>query len=109
MTGLDDERALILTLDFFPAIVDDPYIFGRVAAANALSDVHAMGGRPLFAMIIVGFPSRDLPIAVLGDMLRGGADKVDEAGGDSGCRYYRGTSGSYRYDNCREHEIDSPV
>ncbi len=77
---LDDERALILTLDFFPAIVDDPYIFGQVAAANALSDVYAMGGAPLSALNIVGFPPQDLPVEVLGDMMRGGADKVNEAG-----------------------------
>lgn len=77
---IDDERALILTLDFFPAIVDDPYVFGQVAAANALSDVYAMGGRPVSALNIVGFPPKDLPIEVLGEMLKGGADKVNEAG-----------------------------
>ena len=77
---LDDERALVFTVDFFPAIVDDPYIFGQVAAANALSDIYAMGGRPLSALNIVGFPVNDLPIGLLGDMLRGGADKVNEAG-----------------------------
>lgn len=77
---IDQERALILTLDFFPAIVDDPYVFGQVAAANALSDVYAMGGRPVSALNIVGFPPVDLPIEVLGEMLKGGADKVNEAG-----------------------------
>ena len=77
---LDDERALILTLDFFPAIVDDPYVFGQVAAANALSDVYAMGGVPLAALNIVGFPQKDLPIEALGELLRGGAAKVNEAG-----------------------------
>jgi len=77
---LDSDRAIIVTVDFFPAIVDDPYIFGQVAAANALSDVYAMGGRPLCALNIVGFPEKDLPIEVLSDVLRGGADKVNEAG-----------------------------
>jgi selenide,water dikinase len=77
---LDDERAMVFTVDFFPAIVDDPYIFGQVAAANALSDVYAMGGRPLSALNIVGFPVQDLPIDLLEDVLRGGADKVNEAG-----------------------------
>ena len=75
-----DDTALVLTVDFFPAVVDDPYIFGQVAAANALSDVYAMGGRPITALNIVGFPDRDLPIEVLGELLRGGADKVNEAG-----------------------------
>ncbi len=77
---IDEGRALILTLDFFPAIVDDPYVFGQVAAANALSDVYAMGGKPVSALNIVGFPPKDLPIEVLGEMLKGGADKVNEAG-----------------------------
>lgn len=77
---LTDELALIFTVDFFPAIVDDPVVFGRVAAANALSDVYAMGGKPLCALNIVGFPSGDLPLEILGDVLRGGAEKVNEAG-----------------------------
>ena len=77
---LTDELALIFTVDFFPAVVDDPVVFGRVAAANALSDIYAMGGKPLCALNIVGFPSGDLPIEILGDVLRGGAEKVNEAG-----------------------------
>ncbi|UCF04328.1 MAG: selenide, water dikinase SelD [bacterium] len=77
---LDDDRAIVFTVDFFPAIVDDPYIFGQVAAANAMSDVYAMGGRPLSALNIVGFPVKDLPIDLLEDVLRGGAEKVNEAG-----------------------------
>ncbi len=77
---LDGDRALILTVDFFPAIVDDPYIFGQVAAANALSDVYAMGGRPISALNLIGFPEKDLPIEVLEDVLKGGMDKVNEAG-----------------------------
>ena len=79
---LDDERALVLTTDFFTPIVDDPYEFGAVAAANALSDVYAMGGRPLSALNIVGFPDADLPVEVLVSILRGGADKAREAGID---------------------------
>ena len=68
------------TVDFFAPIVDDPYQFGQVAAANALSDVYAMGGEPLTALSIVGFPSGKLPLEVLTEILRGGQDKVHEAG-----------------------------
>ena len=67
-------------MDFFAPIVDDPYTFGQIAAANALSDVYAMGGEPLTALNIVGFPASQLPIAVLTEILRGGQDKVHEAG-----------------------------
>lgn len=77
---LTDEIALIQTLDFFPSMVSDPYLFGQIAATNALSDVWAMGGRVLTAMNIVAFPeSQDLKI--LGEILRGGAEKVQESGG----------------------------
>jgi selenide,water dikinase len=76
---VNDETALVLTVDFFPAIVDDPYTFGQVAAANALSDVYAMGGKPVTALNIVVFPKGDVPIEALGELLRGGADKVNEA------------------------------
>jgi selenide,water dikinase len=79
---LSDELALVLTTDFFTPIVDDPYDFGRVAAANALSDVYAMGGRPVAALNLVGFPDATLEASVLGDILRGGADKAREAGID---------------------------
>jgi selenide,water dikinase len=79
---LDDERALVLTTDFFTPIVDDPYDFGAVAATNALSDVYAMGGRPLTALNLVGFPDDTLEVEVLGEILRGGADKAKEAGID---------------------------
>ena len=79
---LTDELALVLTTDFFTPIVDDPYDFGRVAAANALSDVYAMGGRPITALNLVGFPDATLEASVLGDILRGGADKAKEAGID---------------------------
>jgi selenide,water dikinase len=77
---LSDDLALVQTVDFFAPIVDDPYLFGQIAAANALSDVYAMGGEPMTAMNIVGFPSGKLPIEVLTDILRGGQDKVHEAG-----------------------------
>jgi len=70
----------VQTVDFFAPIVDDPYDFGQVAAANALSDVYAMGGEPLTALSIVGFPIDALPIEVLTEILRGGQDKVHEAG-----------------------------
>jgi selenide, water dikinase len=77
---LTEELALVLTTDFFTPIVDDPYDFGAVAAANALSDVYAMGGRPLTALSLVGFPDDRLPASVLADILRGAADKAAEAG-----------------------------
>lgn len=76
---LNEEMAIIQTLDFFTPVVDDPYTFGQVAAANALSDVYAMGGKPTVALNIVGFPNC-LSIDILGEILRGGADKVLEAG-----------------------------
>ena len=74
-----DDLALVQTVDFFAPIVDDPYDFGRIAAANALSDVYAMGGEPLTALAIVGFPSGKLPLEVLTDILRGAHDTVREA------------------------------
>jgi selenide, water dikinase len=75
-----DDLALVQTVDFFAPIVDDPYTFGRVAAANALSDVYAMGGTPLTALNIAAFPTDQLPLAVLTEVLRGGHDAVHEAG-----------------------------
>ena len=77
---VSDDLALVQTVDFFAPIVDDPYLFGQIAAANALSDVYAMGGTPMTAMNIVGWPSSKLDISILGDILRGGQDKVHEAG-----------------------------
>jgi len=77
---LDDHTALIQTVDFFTPIVDDPYHFGAIAAANSLSDIYAMGGRPLFALNVVGFPSNRLPIEVLHRILLGAQDKAKEAG-----------------------------
>jgi len=76
---ITDELALIQTVDFFTPIVDDPYIFGQIAAANALSDVYAMGGKPLTAMNVVCFPIKTLDIGVLKAILRGGLDKLIEA------------------------------
>lgn len=76
---LDDQRAIISTLDFFPPVVDNPYDFGAIAAANALSDVYAMGGEPLFAINLAAFPD-GYDLAILTDILRGGAEKVREAG-----------------------------
>ena len=75
---LDDKIGLVLTVDFFTPITDDPYEFGSVAAANSLSDVYAMGGRPLVALNVVGFPAA-LAVEMLGDVLRGGYDKAAEA------------------------------
>jgi selenide,water dikinase len=77
---LDARRALVCTTDFFSPVVDDPRDFGRIAAANALSDVYAMGGRPLLALNLVAFPSRSLGIRILGKILEGGAEVVAEAG-----------------------------
>ena len=76
---LSDDLALVQTVDFFAPIVDDPYLFGQIAAANALSDVYAMGGTPMTAMNIVGWPVSKLDMSVLGEILRGGQDKVHEA------------------------------
>ena len=77
---LDDKQAIISTTDFFPPIVDDPYDFGAIAAANALSDIYAMGGELLFAINLVAFPE-NLDKEILREILRGGAEKVAEAGG----------------------------
>lgn len=77
---LNDELAIIQTIDFITPIVDDPYTFGQIAAANALSDVYTMGGRPLTAMNVVCFPIKSQDISVLSEILRGGFDKLREAG-----------------------------
>ena len=77
---LSPQRAIIQTVDFFPPIVDDPYLFGQIAAANALSDVYAMGGQPITAMNLVGFPAGKLPLEVLREMLKGGMNKIQESG-----------------------------
>ncbi len=77
---LSDELALVQSVDYFTPIVDDPYDFGRIAAANALSDIYAMGGKPITVMNLVGFPIYKLDRKILAEILRGGADKVREAG-----------------------------
>ena len=77
---LSDDQALVATVDYFTPIVDDPYDFGRIAAANALSDIYAMGARPIFALAIAGFPRDQLGAGVLEHILRGGAEKAAEAG-----------------------------
>ena len=77
---ISDELALVVTTDFFTPIVDAPRDFGAIAAANALSDVYAMGGKPVLALNLVGFPDDKLPVDVLADILRGAADKAAEAG-----------------------------
>jgi cysteine desulfurase NifS/selenium donor protein len=77
---IEDDIAIVQTVDFFTPIVDDPYRFGQVAAANSLSDIYAMGAKPLFALNIVGFPSNRLPQSVLEAILRGAHDKAEEAG-----------------------------
>jgi len=75
-----DEIAIVSTVDFFPPIVDDPYLYGAIAAANSMSDVYAMGGQVLFALNVAGFP-RDMPKDVIAAVFKGGGDKVFEAGG----------------------------
>jgi len=77
---LTADMALIQTVDFFTPVVDDPYTYGQIAAANSLSDVYAMGGRPLTAMNIICFPVDKLELSVLAEILKGGADKIREAG-----------------------------
>jgi selenide,water dikinase len=77
---LREDLALIATVDFFPPLLDDPYLFGQVAAANALSDIYAMGGDPILALNVVAFPCKDLGAEVLEAILKGGFDKVKEAG-----------------------------
>ena len=76
---IDRDRALVQTVDFFTPIVDDPFVYGQIAAANALSDVYAMGGRPLTAMNLLGVPTEVVPLKVINTILRGGAAKVKEA------------------------------
>ena len=77
---ISEDLAVVQTVDYITPIVDDPYTFGAIAAANALSDIYAMGARPVTALNLVGYPIKTLPIQVLGEILRGGADKVIEAG-----------------------------
>jgi selenide,water dikinase len=77
---ISEDLAIVQTIDFFPPMVDDPYLYGEIAATNALSDIYAMGGAPLLAMNILSFPTCDFPIDVAREILRGGAVKVREAG-----------------------------
>ncbi len=77
---LSPTEAVVETVDFFTPVVDDPFLFGRIAAANAFSDIWAMGARPIFALNLVGFPVGKLPLEILGEILRGGADAAAEAG-----------------------------
>ena len=77
---ISDQTALVQTVDFITPIVDDPYLFGQIAAANAMSDVYAMGGKPLTAMNLMGFPRRSLDLSLLTEILRGGLEKIHEAG-----------------------------
>lgn len=77
---LSASQAIVVTVDFFPPMVDDPYVFGQVAAANALSDVYAMGGKPLVALGVVGFPTKSLPLEVMVRILEGAAERARAAG-----------------------------
>jgi selenide, water dikinase len=77
---LGPDLAIVETVDFFPPVVDSPYVWGAIAAANAMSDVYAMGGEVMFALAVAGFP-REMPKPIIADVFRGGADKVAEAGG----------------------------
>jgi len=77
---LNEDTALVQTVDVFTPSVDDPYIFGQIAAANSLSDVYAMGGKPLTALSIIGFPADSVDLSVMTEMLKGGMDKMAEAG-----------------------------
>jgi selenide, water dikinase len=77
---LTSDIAVVQTVDYFSPIVDDPYTYGQIAATNSLSDVYAMGGQPKTALSIVGFPSKGVDFSILGDIMRGGLDKLTEAG-----------------------------
>ena len=77
---LPDGRIIVQSVDFFTPIVDDPFTFGQIAATNSLSDIYAMGAKPLFALNIVGFPKEDLPLSVLTDILNGGLSVTEKVG-----------------------------
>ena len=77
---LDEDNLLLQSVDFFPPIVDDPFTFGQIATANSLSDIYAMGGTPLHALNIAEFPSEDLPLEILSQIMEGGLDVANKAG-----------------------------
>ena len=77
---LDEKHFLLQSVDFFTPIVDDPFIFGQIAATNSLSDIYAMGGTPLYALNIAEFPSEDLPLEILSQIMEGGLDVANKAG-----------------------------
>jgi selenide,water dikinase len=77
---LSDDLAIVQTIDFFPPVIDDAYVYGQIAAANSLSDVYAMGGEPKTALNLVGFPDDKLPMTLLGEICRGGAERCQAAG-----------------------------
>src|SRR5438874_5976618 len=77
---LTDEIALVQTVDFFPPVVDDPFVYGQIAAANALSDVYAMGGVPKTALNLLGFPDNELPFEIAGKIVEGGGERCEAAG-----------------------------
>ena len=77
---IDDKRAIVQTVDFFTPIVDDPYAYGQISAANSISDIYAMGGKPLFALSIIAFPINTIPASILEEIVKGGIDKAKEAG-----------------------------
>lgn len=80
MFKLTDDLAIVQSIDYFTPICDDPYMYGQIAAANALSDIYAMGGKPITALNMVGYPIKKLSPQVLAEILRGGADKIKESG-----------------------------
>ncbi len=77
---IDEKRAIVQTVDFFTPIVDDPYAYGQISAANSISDIYAMGGKPLFALSIIAFPINTIPSSILEEIVKGGIDKAKEAG-----------------------------
>lgn len=77
---INDELAILQTVDYITPVVDDPYDFGAIAAANSLSDIYAMGAEPIFALNLIGFPSKQLSLDILAEIVRGGGDKASEAG-----------------------------
>ncbi len=77
---ISEELAVVLTVDFFTPVVDDPYDFGRIAVTNALSDIYAMGGKPVIALNLVSYPTRSLPLNILDKIIKGGVDQAEKAG-----------------------------